>query len=244
MQKKETLNSLLKKIFTHYAFGEIKILLSILFMIAGLLMFLLLAGAVLAGGTNRLDEFLLLSLRQPGSYTRPRGPYALIGIMRDITSLGGATVIVLFSVITIIYLLLQKKRRSAMLVLLATLGGGLLENLLKLLIARQRPALAFQLMPEYSHSFPSGHSMMSAVIYLSIAVLIARIQKNRNVRIYVVITGIFMTFIIGISRVYLGVHYPTDVLAGWALGLAWASFVWFVSWYMEYKGKSDETSEQ
>lgn len=218
--------------------SEIRIIITILLMSLGLLAFLVITGVVVTGNTRHLDELVLMSLREPGSYSVPKGPKALTGIMRDITSLGGATFVTLTTLIVAVYLLLQKKKRSLMLVLLATLGGGLLESLLKMLIARQRPGPMFQLMPEYSHSFPSGHSMMSAVVYLSIAVLLARIQKRRIIRIYVVIVALFLTFIIGVSRVYLGVHYPTDVLAGWSLGLAWASFVWFLSWYLELKSKS------
>ncbi|HEX2964132.1 MAG TPA: phosphatase PAP2 family protein [Ignavibacteriales bacterium] len=233
--------SFYSRILGPYASSEIKIVFTILLMTLGILAFLVITGIVVSGNTRHIDEMVIQSLREPGSPSKPRGPYALIGIMRDITSLGGATFVTLITVIVAIYLILERKRRSLMLVLLATLGGGLLESILKTLIARQRPGPLFQLMPEYSHSFPSGHSMMSAVVYLSLAVLLARIQKRRIIRIYVVIVALFLTFIIGISRIYLGVHYPTDVLAGWALGLAWASFVWFLSWRMELTDKSGES---
>ncbi|MCU7497178.1 MAG: phosphatase PAP2 family protein [Ignavibacteria bacterium] len=229
---------LYRRIFGTYAPSEIRIVFTVLFMTLGILIFLLITGIVVSGNTRQLDELVVTALREPGDYSKPVGPRALIGIMRDVTSLGGATFVTLTTVIVIIYLLLEKKRRSLMLVLLATLGGGMLETFLKSLIARQRPSAVFQLMPEYSHSFPSGHSMMSAVVYLSLAVLIARIQKRRVIRIYVIAVALFLTFIIGISRIYLGVHYPTDVLAGWALGLAWASFVWFLSWKLELRDKS------
>ncbi|HEX2865832.1 MAG TPA: phosphatase PAP2 family protein [Ignavibacteriales bacterium] len=221
-----------------YASIEIRIIITILLMTLGLLAFLVITGIVVSGDTRQIDETIVKAFREPYNFSKPKGPYALIQIMRDITALGGAAFVTLTTVIVVIYLLLEKKWRSLMLVLLAIVGGGLLENLLKLLIARERPSPVFQLMPEYSHSFPSGHSMMSAVVYLSIAVLLARMQKERIIRIYVVIVALFLTFIIGLSRVYLGVHYPTDVLAGWALGLAWASFVWIISWYLELKDKN------
>ncbi|MCU7500657.1 MAG: phosphatase PAP2 family protein [Ignavibacteria bacterium] len=238
MQRSSSKKSFYSRIPGPYASSEIKIIFSILLMTLGILAFLVITGIVVSGNTRHIDEMVIQALRDPDNYSKPKGPYALIGIMRDITSLGGATFVTLITVIVAIYLILEKKRRSLMLVLLATLGGGLLESILKTLIARQRPGALFQLMPEYSHSFPSGHSMMSAVVYLSLAVLLARIQKRRIIRIYVVIVALFLTFIIGISRIYLGVHYPTDVLAGWALGLAWASFVWLLSWKLELKDKS------
>lgn len=240
MQRSFSLKSFYARIFGPNDASEIRIVFTILLMTLGLLVFLVITGVVISGNTRHFDELVVTALRQPGNVSKPKGPYALIGIMRDITSLGGATFVTLITLIVAIYLLLQKKRRSLMLVLLATLGGGLLESILKSLIARQRPGPLFQLMPEYSHSFPSGHSMMSAVIYLSLAVLLARIQKRRVIRIYVVIVALFLTFIIGLSRIYLGVHYPTDVLAGWSLGLAWASFVWFLSWKLELKDKKEE----
>ena len=224
--------------------GEIRLLLALLFMTLGLLVFLVITGVVVTGNTSHMDELIVKSLREPNNPSKPRGPYALIGIMRDVTSLGGATFVTLTTIFASIYLLLVKKRRSLMLVLLAIIGGGILESILKTLVARQRPSPIFQLMPEYSHSFPSGHSMMSAVVYLSIAVLLARMQKSKAIRIYVVFVALFLTFIIGISRIYLGVHYPTDVLAGWALGLAWASFVWFLSWYLELKDKNGDNPQK
>lgn len=240
MHRSFSLKSFYAGIFGPNAASEIRIVFTILLMTLGLLVFLVITGVVVSGSTRHFDEMIVTAFRESGNVSRPKGPYALVGIMRDITSLGGATFVTLTTLIVAVYLLLQKKRRSLMLVLLATLGGGLLESVLKTLIARQRPGPLFQLMPEYSHSFPSGHSMMSAVVYLSLAVLLARIQKRRAIRIYVIIVALFLTFIIGVSRIYLGVHYPTDVLAGWSLGLAWASFVWFLSWKLELKDKKEE----
>jgi undecaprenyl-diphosphatase len=110
---------------------------------------------------------------------------------------------------------------------------------LKELFGRIRPEIVPNLVPVLSFSFPSGHSMMSAIVYLSLASLIARIQKRLRDKIYIILIAIFLSFIIGVSRVYLGVHYATDVLGGWSLGLAWAAFCWLIAWYISQRNPGE-----
>ena len=147
--------------------------------------------------------------------------------MKDITSLGSATIIVLFTVIVTVYLLLQKKYNLLWMVLTATIGGALLVSGLKEFIGRTRPTIVTHLLEENSHSFPSGHSMMSAIVYLTQATLLSRIEENRKAKIYIISVALLLTFLIGISRIYIGVHYPTDVLAGWVAGISWALLCWY-----------------
>jgi undecaprenyl-diphosphatase len=81
------------------------------------------------------------------------------------------------------------------------------------------------------------HSMMSSVVYLTLAVLLARTMKRRRVKIYLVSAALFLSFLVGLSRVYLGVHYPTDVVAGWAGGTAWALLCWLTAYWLEKRGE-------
>jgi undecaprenyl-diphosphatase len=134
------------------------------------------------------------------------------------------------------YLVLMRRYGATMLVLVASVGGGILSQGLKQLFGRPRPEVVPHLVVVESLSFPSGHSMAAAVIYLTLGALLARFAARRRVRIYVIGVSFALTFLIGITRVYLGVHYPTDVLAGWAAGLAWALVCWLVARYLQYRG--------
>jgi undecaprenyl-diphosphatase len=128
---------------------------------------------------------------------------------------------------------------------ITSMGGGQLLNLtLKHAFARERPDTALHLVEVTSTSFPSGHSMASSIFYLTMGVLLARTAQRRREKAYFVGSAIMITFLIGFSRVYLGVHYPTDVLAGWSAGTAWAMVCWFVADWLGRRGKlRKETGE-
>jgi undecaprenyl-diphosphatase len=212
---------------------EIRVLLTVLGIVFSFWIFFLVADAVTEGSTQHLDNRVVQFFRNTDN--SPAGPYWMADVMRDITSLGGGTVIALITLIVLIYLLMLKKYHELLLVLAAVLGGALLGFGLKEFFGRERPDLIYRLTDATSLSFPSGHSMMSTVIYLSLAALLARIQHERKVRIYIISVALFLAFIIGFSRVYLGVHYPTDVIGGWTLGLVWASLCWFTAKYLQRK---------
>jgi undecaprenyl-diphosphatase len=107
-------------------------------------------------------------------------------------------------------------------------GGWLLNNALKLVFARPRPAIVPHLHEVMSPSFPSGHAMTSAAVYLTLGALLMHISKGRLTKIYCMTIAMLATLLIGSTRVYLGVHYPTDVLAGWLIGMSWALMCWLV----------------
>jgi undecaprenyl-diphosphatase len=162
--------------------------------------------------------------------------------MRDVTSLGGATVVILITMIAAGYFWLQKEYTLLALILVATIGGGILDLQLKEVFGRVRPSIIPRLVEVKSYGFPSGHSMMSTIVYFSLASLMIRVQGHRRYKIYVLSVAFFLTFVIGSSRVYLGVHYPSDVIAGWFMGVVWASLCWYVSWRY-YRKKSDNRSQ-
>ncbi|MGZ9723430.1 phosphatase PAP2 family protein [Rhizobium miluonense] len=195
----------------------------------GVFLFVYLTGEVLEGSTKRFDEAILLALRQPGDLSVPIGPGWLTHAVKDITSLGGTTVLAMMTVLVTIYLLLDRRRAIAIFVLASVLGGWALSSLLKLSVARPRPDIVPHLVDVNDLSFPSGHAMVSAVTYLTLATLISGTRHYRSTRIFVVATGILLTLLIGMSRVYLGVHYPTDVLGGWCAGATWALGCWILA---------------
>jgi undecaprenyl-diphosphatase len=146
----------------------------------------------------------------------------------DLTALGGPTVLGLIVAAVIGFLLLQARYRSALAILLAAVTGELLNSAMKSLFMRPRPAIVPHLRTVYETSFPSGHAMNSAIIYLTLGALLMRFAQGRLTKVYCLTLAVLLTCLVGISRVYLGVHYPTDVLAGWTIGLAWASICWLV----------------
>jgi undecaprenyl-diphosphatase len=211
---------------------EIRVLTWVLAIAGGILIFALITDEVSEGETKQFDLTILESLRQPDNYHKPIGPEWVELAMRDITALGGGTVIIIITISVAGFLIIQKKYSSMWLILGATISGALVELALKEIIARERPDLIFHLVYVTSLSFPSGHSMISMVVYLTQASLLAQIQPKRSLKIYIITTALILTFLIGISRVFLGVHYPTDVLAGWTIGIVWALICWLAAWYI------------
>lgn len=179
------------------------------------------------GGAARLDEWLLLAGRDPAHPELIRGPHWVDEMVRDVTGLGGPAVLTLMTGSVTAWLVLRRQHASALLVVVATLGGLVVSLLLKDVFMRPRPEVVPSLMVETSPSFPSGHSMISAVVYLTLGSLLARVEEDRLVRLLFVGLALLLTGAVGMSRVLLGVHFPTDVITGWVAGLAWASLCWY-----------------
>ena len=236
-------SSSFKTLLKELATKEIKILLVLLTLFLSLFVFINVGILVTNGTTRQFDESIIKYFRVEGNNSESVGPAFLTESMRDITSLGGETVITIITIFVVGFLFLQKRYDAMWLVLVATIGGALISIGLKEFYGRERPDISYRLINVTPLSFPSGHSMMSAIVYLTQAAIIARIQKNKKIRIYILSAALFLTFIIGVSRVYLGVHYPTDVIGGWTIGLAWASFCWFIAWYLQRRNKLKTNDE-
>jgi undecaprenyl-diphosphatase len=163
---------------------------------------------------------------------------------RDLTALGGIAVLTLTVAAVLGFLWLRKMYGAAWLVLLATSGGLIASMALKHLFQRDRPSIVPHLSIVSSSSFPSGHSMLSAVVYLTLGALLARFVEQRRMKAYFLLVALALSFLVGVSRVYLGVHYPTDVLAGWSAGLAWALACWLVARYLQRRGAVEKGAEK
>jgi undecaprenyl-diphosphatase len=190
-----------------------------------LLAFFEIADEVGEGEARWFDEGMLLALRT-NDPADPVGPRWVEAWVVDLSALGGFAVLTLVTCFAIGYLLVLKHWGGALMLLIATLGGAAISEGLKIGFNRPRPDLVAHVVETTSMSFPSGHAMLSAVTYLTLGALIARTQEKRSLRSYVLGAAILLTLLIGASRVYLGVHWPTDVLAGWCLGAAWALICW------------------
>jgi undecaprenyl-diphosphatase len=202
----------------------------------GLFAFIGLADEVREGGTHALDSAILLALRQPGNPAVPIGPAWLPGAVRDLTALGSTAVLTLLTLVALGFLLLMRRAATAMLLLVSIGGGTLLSLMLKAFFERARPDVVPPLVDVASLSFPSGHAMLSAVTYLTIAVILTRVTPSPLQRAYVVAVAVAMTLLVGLSRLYLGVHYPSDVLAGWCIGATWALTCWLVARWLQARG--------
>lgn len=195
------------------------------------------AGEVREGSTQSIDELLLRGMRSPSDLSDPVGPAWFEEMARDFTALGGATVLILVTAATAMYLLLAGKRHAALFVVIAAGGGQVLSTLFKMGFDRPRPNLVPHGTFVYSASFPSGHAMVSAVTYLTLGALLARLHRPRALKGFFLAVAVLLTIVVGISRVYLGVHWPTDVAAGWAAGSVWASACWLAALFFQRRGR-------
>jgi len=195
----------------------------LLLLISGCLwIFAELADEASEGSTREFDTAVLLAFRDPADPSDPLGPTWLEEFGRDVTALGGLGLLAVITLAVAGFLWLRDRRGTAILILLAIGSGQLMSFVFKLGFDRSRPELVPHRMATYTSSFPSGHAMMAAVTYLTLAVLLARVQEGRRIKIYILSVAVIITVAVGISRIYLGVHWPTDVLAGWTAGAAWA----------------------
>jgi undecaprenyl-diphosphatase len=181
----------------------------------------LIADEVGEGDTLDFDKAVLAALREPGDMQNPIGPPWVEEAARDITALGGVAFLTLLVTLVVIHFLLRGKWRTGAFLAFVVVAGTLISNALKAFFDRPRPDLT-GIVHVATASFPSGHAAISAVTYLSLGVVLARASDKRRLKVFYIVAAIFLTAIVGLSRLYLGVHYPTDVAAGWALGSAWA----------------------
>jgi undecaprenyl-diphosphatase len=216
--------------------SDIRPLITVLSLAALLLAFGLIAQEVVEGEPLWFDRALLLAFRDPENPAVPVGPAWLPGAARDVTSLGSTVVLGIVLLAVVGYLLLAHKRTAAWLMLGSVLGGLAVNSLLKYAFARPRPDIVPPAVEVFTASFPSGHATLSAITYLTLAAILGRTQPAVSIRIYFVVLAAFVTGLVGVSRVYLGVHYPTDVLAGWCIGAAWAIGCWALTSWLQRRG--------
>lgn len=215
---------------------ELHILIPVLLLAAALWTFASIADEVVEGESHAFDKAVLLAMRMPQDLADPWGPLWLEELARDFTALGGAGVLTFLILAVLGFLLLQGKPRVAGVMIIAIGGGMVLSPVLKLGFDRPRPDLVPHEVSVYSASFPSGHALHAAVVYLTLGALLARVQPHRRLKGYVLTVSVVLMVLVGSTRIYLGVHWPTDVLAGWAAGAAWAILVWLITFWLQQRG--------
>lgn len=197
------------------------------------------AQQVTEGKSLAFDRRVILALRNSANPSAPAGPAWLQEAARDLTSLGSIIVLAIITFAVAGYLFLARKYAAAWLMLIAVFGGIALSDLLKAAFARPRPDFVTHAARVFTASFPSGHASLSAITYLTIAALLARSQSSFRIGVYFISLASILTILIGISRIYLGVHYPTDVLGGWCIGVAWAIACWVIAAWFQAGGRTE-----
>ena len=220
---------------------ELGVLLGGLATLGGLWVFLVVGRIVTSGRTLALDDRILLACRTPGDLARPIGPSWVADVARDITALGSTDLLWLVMLAVAGFLALDRRYRAMVFVVVAVLSGWAVCFALKDLFQRERPTVVPHLMPAYFSSFPSGHSLMSAVVYFTLGSLLASLVTRRRLKFYFLTLAALLSGLVGVSRVVLGVHYPTDVVAGWAAGLAWATLCWVIERNLARQGAIEPT---
>ena len=206
---------------------------AMLVLAGGGMAFLAIADEVSEGDTRAFDTAILYALRTAGDPTNPLGPKWLEISAADITAFGSVTGLTLIVLLVAGFFAAYRRWREAAILIAAPLTGTVISQWTKQLFGRERPPMALHAVEVMNPSFPSGHAMLSAVVYLTLAVLVARFTDRTRVKTYALAAGTFVALLVGISRVYLGVHWPSDVLAGWSLGAAWALAWWLGEWLWE-----------
>ncbi|MFD0978195.1 phosphatase PAP2 family protein [Tropicimonas aquimaris] len=221
---------------------ELTSLALLVMIIGGAWSFAELVDEVFNGNTRSLDTSLLLLLRDPINPDLPRGPWWLQEMGRDLTALGGIAVLTLAIIGTTGYFLLKRRFGTALFLLVSTGGGMLLSSFAKGYFDRARPELVSHGSLVVTPSFPSGHTLMAAVVYFTLGVIVARSLPGFRLKAYVLSLAAALAMLVGISRVYLGVHWPTDVLAGWIIGAVWAALCLLVARFLARRGRLEHSA--
>ena len=216
---------------------EVWTLMTVLAIVGLVLAFGHIAEEVIEGDATKFDQTILLFFRSVDDLSDPIGPSWVEEMARDVTALGSYVVLSIVVCAVTIYLLMAGQRAAAFWIFAAVVGGVLLSNALKLVFERPRPDIVAHAARVFTPSFPSGHATLSAITYLTLGALLAGLHESLRFKLYFLGLAILLTIAVGISRIYLGVHYPTDVLAGWCIGAAWAAFCWSIFNWLQNLGR-------
>lgn len=198
-----------------------------------------LAEEVMEGDTARFDLAVITALRTPGDLTDPLGPPWVEEMGRDVTALGSFSFLGFLFAATAGYLLLIRKRGLALLMTAAVLGGTVVSTLLNYGIDRPRPDFPHTARV-FTPGFPSGHATLATITFLTLGALLTRVNADGRVKAYFMALAVFLTVMVGLSRMYLGVHYPSDVIAGWCVGGAWAVLCWTIALWFQRRGEVEQ----
>jgi len=203
---------------------------ALLVLAGGVWLFSGVAEEMAEGDTHAADLAILNALRENGRQDDALGPWWLEHAATDLTALGSTACLTLIVVLVGGLFLMLRRPGGALLLVLASGGGTAISEGLKLAFGRERPPIAYHATESLNASFPSGHAMLSAVVFLTLGTVAARLLKRRREKAYVLAASVSVALLVGLTRIYLGVHWASDVLAGWCVGAAWAMACWLLAW--------------
>lgn len=216
----------------HQSFNNVndrqKEYLAFVIFIASTFLFSLTVLGLTDGFSEHLSSFLLNNLGYTNQWSTYYGPDWFVDVNKEISALGGFPLMFIFITVLVIYYNLRRETRRLWRLLFVVIVGGLVLFFAKIIFAHELPEEPFEIMTNQISSFPSGHAMMAAIFYITLAITISRRQHSRKTKTFTIITGIIITLIIGISRILPGIHTLKDVLAGWSLGMIWLCICWFL----------------
>ncbi|MEZ5895978.1 MAG: phosphatase PAP2 family protein [Parvularculaceae bacterium] len=183
--------------------------------------FAICVGLVTSGASASFDRAVVAGLRDAQDQSLIAGPAWLGPFVKDITALGGTPVLTALCLLLAGFLVVRREWRRLVLLLGVVAGETIIVHALKDAFGRARPENVPHLVEATSASFPSGHSASAAAIFVVLAAMLAPSLKDAASRYYIYVAAIILALMVGASRIFLGVHYPTDVLAGWSFGVAW-----------------------
>lgn len=231
--------------FLRVARAEVAAVIALLIIALGVFVFVRLADNLPQIDGEGFDWLVLGAVRPiAGDPSMPWGPWWLHEAAMDISSLGGISVLGLFALIALGFLLMSAKRLSALLLVVGLAGGVFLSEGLKAVFDRARPPQAYQVVDTLNASFPSGHALLSTVFYLSVGVMMTRAFPRRRFKAYAIGVGIVIALLIGLTRIYLGAHWASDVFGGWSVGAAWAMLLWLVAYAAERRQRVNHSRLQ
>jgi undecaprenyl-diphosphatase len=208
--------------------SDIILYLNYILILLSVLLFIGSATGYFAELTSGYKEFLLTNLGKTTKWSGSYGPGWFAGLADDISSLASGPMIILFVIIIAIFLYLKKKKQKLKIFSIVVIGGGILETVIKTIFSTKPTYNFVKLLLYNDNPFPSGHAMMSIVFYFTIAYMISKNYNKIELNIYILITSILLTLLIGLSRIIEGAHTPNEVIGGWSLGIFWLCLCWLV----------------
>ncbi len=206
---------------------------------AALLMFIEIADEMSEGEAHAFDMAVLQMLHPDAANpSDPIGPKWLDHAAADLTAIGSVSVLATLALLVGIFLVIQRKRLEAAIIAVAFAGGITISQLLKGFFNRERPPEIYRASEILNASFPSGHALLSTVVFLTLGAMLAQAAKGQGLRIFAMSAAIGLALIVGVTRIYLGVHWTTDVLAGWSVGAAWGTACWLAGRWLKERGQA------